>query len=201
MSMQQPPQRKSFTSSFNGISRVLLSPVWVASAFNPLTVPNATPEKLGAKNYMAIWDTGATSCVVNEKVINECNLKPISVTKVNTADGEHDAFVYLISLFLPNRFILPQLVAVSGRLKGGDMLIGMDVINRGDFAVTNVGRKTIMTFRLPSCECIDFVEEEKAKGGKEGREVIQLGKSPGKVGRNDPCPCGSGKKYKKCCGK
>jgi preprotein translocase subunit SecA len=23
----------------------------------------------------------------------------------------------------------------------------------------------------------------------------------GKVGRNDPCPCGSGKKYKKCCGK
>ncbi len=26
-------------------------------------------------------------------------------------------------------------------------------------------------------------------------------KSAGKVGRNDPCPCGSGKKYKKCCGK
>jgi preprotein translocase subunit SecA len=21
-----------------------------------------------------------------------------------------------------------------------------------------------------------------------------------KVGRNDPCPCGSGKKYKRCCG-
>jgi uncharacterized protein YecA (UPF0149 family) len=21
-----------------------------------------------------------------------------------------------------------------------------------------------------------------------------------KAGRNDPCPCGSGKKYKKCCG-
>ncbi|MEH0157491.1 YchJ family protein [Limibacter armeniacum] len=24
--------------------------------------------------------------------------------------------------------------------------------------------------------------------------------NPHKVGRNDPCPCGSGKKYKKCCG-
>ena len=24
--------------------------------------------------------------------------------------------------------------------------------------------------------------------------------APTKVGRNDPCPCGSGKKYKKCCG-
>ena len=26
-------------------------------------------------------------------------------------------------------------------------------------------------------------------------------KSKKKAGRNDPCPCGSGKKYKKCCGK
>lgn len=31
-------------------------------------------------------------------------------------------------------------------------------------------------------------------------EVAQLPKIP-KVGRNDPCPCGSGKKYKKCCGR
>ncbi len=28
--------------------------------------------------------------------------------------------------------------------------------------------------------------------------VVRSGK---KVGRNDPCPCGSGKKYKKCCGR
>lgn len=38
------------------------------------------------------------------------------------------------------------------------------------------------------------------------REIITdlLGKKPSvsveKIGRNDPCPCGSGKKYKKCCG-
>jgi preprotein translocase subunit SecA len=25
--------------------------------------------------------------------------------------------------------------------------------------------------------------------------------APRKVGRNDPCPCGSGRKYKKCCGR
>jgi uncharacterized protein len=28
---------------------------------------------------------------------------------------------------------------------------------------------------------------------------LDLGQSERKVGRNDPCPCGSGKKYKKCC--
>ena len=26
-------------------------------------------------------------------------------------------------------------------------------------------------------------------------------KAANKIGRNDPCPCGSGKKYKQCCGK
>jgi preprotein translocase subunit SecA len=33
---------------------------------------------------------------------------------------------------------------------------------------------------------------------------VIVGQKPqkiGKIGRNDPCPCGSGKKYKKCCGK
>ncbi len=29
-------------------------------------------------------------------------------------------------------------------------------------------------------------------------EPVHVDKTPG---RNDPCPCGSGKKYKKCCGK
>jgi preprotein translocase subunit SecA len=32
-------------------------------------------------------------------------------------------------------------------------------------------------------------------------EVKQIRLEQPKVGRNDPCPCGSGKKYKKCCGK
>ena len=32
------------------------------------------------------------------------------------------------------------------------------------------------------------------------REMPYQRETP-KVGRNDPCPCGSGKKYKKCCGK
>ncbi|MBP99557.1 MAG: hypothetical protein CL477_02630 [Acidobacteria bacterium] len=33
---------------------------------------------------------------------------------------------------------------------------------------------------------------------KAGEEVVTVA-SAGKVGRNDPCPCGSGKKYKQCC--
>jgi SEC-C motif domain protein len=34
----------------------------------------------------------------------------------------------------------------------------------------------------------------------DGEVTIAAEAAPGKTGRNDPCPCGSGKKYKKCCG-
>ena len=37
--------------------------------------------------------------------------------------------------------------------------------------------------------------------GPEGEALIDKPVvATAKVGRNDPCPCGSGKKYKKCCG-
>ncbi|MBO8159026.1 MAG: preprotein translocase subunit SecA [Thermosyntropha sp.] len=45
------------------------------------------------------------------------------------------------------------------------------------------------------------MEERKivaSHGEDEVRKPVRVGK---KIGRNDPCPCGSGKKYKKCCGR
>ena len=41
--------------------------------------------------------------------------------------------------------------------------------------------------------------ESGAAGAEEAKP--QPVKKGAKVGRNDPCPCGSGKKYKKCCGR
>lgn len=38
-------------------------------------------------------------------------------------------------------------------------------------------------------------------GTPKSRTVAATAVSAVKIGRNDPCPCGSGKKYKKCCGK
>ena len=51
---------------------------------------------------------------------------------------------------------------------------------------------------------IRIVREQVAKPldtGGDGTLKAQPKRSTGKVGRNDPCPCGSGKKYKHCCGK
>ncbi len=41
----------------------------------------------------------------------------------------------------------------------------------------------------------------RAAAGREGGSQPRLKVSGKKIGRNDPCPCGSGKKYKKCCGR
>jgi len=42
--------------------------------------------------------------------------------------------------------------------------------------------------------------EQARMAGAGDMQVQQVVRSAAKVGRNDPCPCGSGKKYKKCCG-
>jgi preprotein translocase subunit SecA len=44
------------------------------------------------------------------------------------------------------------------------------------------------------------LEQARMAGGGVDRTVQQVVRSGDKVGRNDPCPCGSGKKYKKCHG-
>jgi len=44
------------------------------------------------------------------------------------------------------------------------------------------------------------LEQARMAGAGDRQPVQQVVRSGAKVGRNDPCPCGSGKKYKKCCG-
>jgi len=44
------------------------------------------------------------------------------------------------------------------------------------------------------------LEQARMAGSGEAQTVQQVVRGTAKVGRNDPCPCGSGKKYKKCCG-
>jgi preprotein translocase subunit SecA len=44
------------------------------------------------------------------------------------------------------------------------------------------------------------LQQARMAGASEGATVQQVVRAAAKVGRNDPCPCGSGKKYKKCCG-
>ena len=54
-------------------------------------------------------------------------------------------------------------------------------------------------YNLPQWDNL-LTEERRKELYKEQKSSTTVVKPP-KIGRNDPCPCGSGKKYKKCCGK
>lgn len=62
-----------------------------------------------------------------------------------------------------------------------------------------VAAKADWLYELPQWKEI-YSEEELKKLYKEQKESGTIRKEK-KIGRNDPCPCGSGKKYKKCCGR
>ena len=63
--------------------------------------------------------------------------------------------------------------------------------------------------RVPSIDLAEVVLHEKAEFAREDgawiyTRPVREGPAPvritaPKVGRNDPCPCGSGKKFKNCC--
>lgn len=48
---------------------------------------------------------------------------------------------------------------------------------------------------------VDELQTNAPEAGEEGRTIAPIINAGPRVGRNDDCPCGSGKKYKKCCGK
>ena len=62
-----------------------------------------------------------------------------------------------------------------------------------------VDAKADWLYNLPQWDKI-FTEEKKKTLYMEQKKSGTVVK-PHKVGRNDPCPCGSGKKYKQCCGR
>ena len=98
---------------------------------------------------------------------------------------------------------------VQYRIEGFDMFdemvnsIRLDVvkilmnINR----VQNLERKqTARITKQGLQEAADALREDMPKESKEVTHTPIVNNGP-KVGRNDPCPCGSGKKYKNCCGR
>lgn len=180
--MNNPPFH-AFTYQANGRLREIITDIGVSL---PMSPDNVYETK-------ALWDTGATNCVVTVQTAKQLNLKPISVSKVSHAGGESFANVYLVDIYLPNRLMIQNVRVTECADSTGSfgMIIGMDVITNGDFSVTNYGNNTTVSFRIPSVKTIDYV-----------REANDLTQAQFKhVGRNDICPCGSKLKYKNCHGK
>ena len=126
---------------------------------------------------MGIWDTGATNTIITRKVVQELNLQPSgreTVQAVGAGDQIHEfeANTYLINVYLPNNVTIIAIRASEGSVGGGDLLLGMDIISSGDFAITNYNGQTWWTFRVPSNEPIDFVKDIQNYNKTYGPKVV-----------------------------
>jgi len=173
----------AFTHKYDGRSRVLTLPVKIMLK--------------GTEGFFetdGIIDTGATASVISKNVANKLNAIPQTFTKVHTASEQNVITpLYEAEIEIGKRVNMVGLMVTSGALlDGSECLIGMDILSQGDLSVTNFNKKTCVSFRIPSLQCIDFVESAKTSNPYISTKIS---------GRNNPCPCGSGKKYKHCCGK
>lgn len=145
--------------------------------------------------FLAVWDTGATGSVITQKVIDACGLVATGKTKVTHVGGEEIVDTYLVNIGLPNHVVFYGERVTKGKLGDIDMLIGMNIINQGDFAVTNPNGLTKFTFRVPSTADIDFVQEDNAQVAN--RPQLQHGNRPKPKRSKGHNPANKGKKGRK----
>lgn len=152
---------KAFTSSYECIS---------------LALKNTTNVIYDGRSYTcnAQWDTGASGTCISETVVSRLGLVATGKKTILTPSGKTKVNTYLISILLPNDVLIADIEVCDSHIgeQGIDMLVGMDIISKGDFAVSNHNGRTFFSFRLPSVKRTDYVLEAnigKTIGPKHGK--------------------------------
>ena len=145
------PPHSSFTSTQTPIQFRLISRATVRTAN-------------GQVEGKAQWDTGATNTCISKKVVDDLKLIPTGRKTVHTPSGNAIQNTYLVDIELPNNVTMTNVMVFGSEIgaQGIDVLIGMDIISRGDFAVSNFEGTTKFSFRSPSVKHTDFVQETNA---------------------------------------
>ncbi|MFM9838938.1 MAG: aspartyl protease family protein [Cyclobacteriaceae bacterium] len=152
------------TIAYNNLSNQILCSVKVSTPQSLLSQGENQLENV----CLAIWDTGATGSAITALTAKKLNLAPVSIKRVSGLGGTVAKNVYLVDIHLPNNVKIPNLSVTEidnpqdekgNIIDNFGVLIGMDIICRGDFSLTNFEGKTIMSFRMPSSHKVDYVEE------------------------------------------
>ena len=118
---------------------------------------------LGTENLEAeaLWDTGATTTSISYDVVKNLNLQATGCMTIKTPSGSKVVNTYLVDIILPNNVRIIDIPVCDSDIgeQGLGVLIGMDIITKGDFMLTNYNNKTVFTFRVPSLNRTDFVKQ------------------------------------------
>jgi len=145
---------KAFTSKYNDISAQIISSCEVSKPVN-----KDISQETEMITFHALWDTGASCSSISKDAAEKLGLIPDSYTTIYHANGKSIVNVYYIRLALPNKALFPFVTVAEGLYAGFDLLIGMDIITKGDFSISNLNGKTTFSFRIPSYKETDFVAE------------------------------------------
>ena len=140
----------AFVSEYPGLSKRLATDATLKHGGKETTV-------------RALWDAGATSTCISKDAVTALSLVPLGKRQMHTPSDVYTANTYQIDILLPNNVIARDFVVCDSEIgtQGLGMLIGMDIISQGDFAVSNYNGKTVFTFRTPSQERTDYVKKIK----------------------------------------
>lgn len=132
--------------AFDGFAKEIAVPVSIGCRCGECEVCGM-PER----NCKAIFDTGATSSMVSSKIADELRLVPTGTVNVTGVHGTEKTNQYIVNLIFQNGFTIPGIsVSEAGPDGGFDLLIGMDIISRGDFFISGSGGRNFFIFRYPS---------------------------------------------------
>lgn len=123
----------------------------------------------------ALWDTGATGSVITPSTAAKLGLAPSKQIEMYHAGGKDTVNAYLVNFYLPNNIVITNLTVSECKediVKFG-AIVGMDIITMGDFSITNFQGKTVVSFRIPSMHCIDYVKEQKIEQIQKGKGFRQ----------------------------
>jgi len=152
MSKELLPQ--AFTVRHNGLASFLICNVDVGIPMQ-MNVNQVEP----VQNKRALWDTGATGSVISKQLAEEIGLVPVGRSLVTGVNGTFECNKYLIDVYLPNHVRVQDVFVTESSGIQHDLLIGMDIIKIGDFALTFNNGSTIFSYQFPPTHQIDFVME------------------------------------------
>lgn len=162
-----PTDRKAFTVRFPGLVQVIMTPVFVAEHDRRQSAQRQLPE---SESVMAIWDTGASHSAISKRLATKLGLVPTNKRRITGVHGTNLCNAFYVDIYLPNRTYLSlEVTEVDGLVGPADVLIGMDIIAIGDFAISRDDGKSIVTWQIPSTHCFDFTDEVE----QERRKIAQ----------------------------
>jgi len=108
------------------------------------------PKKIKAK---ALWDTGAMMSAITPEAARSLSLVSYDRKRVKGINNEITlAGIARVYIKLPNMDEIKSDVLICSLVKDIDFLIGMDIIQLGDFSISNGAGKTLFTFAMPPFE-------------------------------------------------